>query len=149
MGDSINIEKWGSPVHRSDNLPAPARIEPRTATHEHCHIPQNYDTQENWLTDQHRNQRHRHVDSPSSEIAATRQPVSLSAQDIDVSFYCLISYFCSDLNAAAAAPSQTKVTDLNCSDHSTTLKWSGKLSLLCTGLPHFSIFILSPILSIV
>ena len=51
----------------------------------------------------------------------------------------------SDLNAAAAAPSQTEVTDLNCSDHSTTLKWSGKLSLLCTGLPHFSIFILSPI----
>ena len=26
----------------------------------------------------------------------------------------------SDLNAAAAAPSQTEVTDLNCSDHSTT-----------------------------
>ena len=25
-----------------------------------------------------------------------------------------------DLNAAAAAPSQTEVTDLNCSDHSTT-----------------------------
>ena len=58
---------------------------PEPATHEHCHIPQNYDTKENWLTDQHRNQRHRHVDSPSSEIAATRQPVSLSAQDINVS----------------------------------------------------------------
>ena len=28
----------------------------------------------------------------------------------------------SDLNAAAAAPSQTEVTDLNCSDHSTTSK---------------------------
>ena len=27
-----------------------------------------------------------------------------------------------DLNAAAAAPSQTEVTDLNCSDHSTTSK---------------------------
>ena len=26
----------------------------------------------------------------------------------------------SDLNAAAAAPSRTEVTDLNCSDHSTT-----------------------------
>ena len=26
----------------------------------------------------------------------------------------------SDLNAAAAAPSQTDITDLNCSDHSTT-----------------------------
>ena len=26
----------------------------------------------------------------------------------------------SDLNAAAAAPSQTEVTDLNCSDHLTT-----------------------------
>ena len=28
----------------------------------------------------------------------------------------------SDLNAAAAAPSQKEVTDLNCSDHSTTSK---------------------------
>ena len=28
----------------------------------------------------------------------------------------------SDLNAAAVAPSQTEVTDLNCSDHSTTSK---------------------------
>ena len=28
----------------------------------------------------------------------------------------------SDLNAAAGAPSQTEVTDLNCSDHSTTSK---------------------------
>ena len=28
----------------------------------------------------------------------------------------------SDLNTAAAAPSQTEVTDLNCSDHSTTSK---------------------------
>ena len=28
----------------------------------------------------------------------------------------------SDLNAVAAAPSQTEVTDLNCSDHSTTSK---------------------------
>ena len=28
----------------------------------------------------------------------------------------------SDLNAAAAAPSQTEVTDLNCSDHSTASK---------------------------
>ena len=28
----------------------------------------------------------------------------------------------SELNAAAAAPSQTEVTDLNCSDHSTTSK---------------------------
>ena len=28
----------------------------------------------------------------------------------------------SDLNAAAATPSQTEVTDLNCSDHSTTSK---------------------------
>ena len=28
----------------------------------------------------------------------------------------------SDLNAAAAAPSLTEVTDLNCSDHSTTSK---------------------------
>ena len=28
----------------------------------------------------------------------------------------------SDLNAAAAVPSQTEVTDLNCSDHSTTSK---------------------------
>ena len=28
----------------------------------------------------------------------------------------------SDLNAAAAAPSQTEVTDLNCSDQLTTLK---------------------------
>ena len=28
----------------------------------------------------------------------------------------------SDLNAAAAAPSQIEVTDLNCSDHSTTSK---------------------------
>ena len=37
------------------------------AAHEHCHVPQNCNTHENWLTDQHRNQRHRHVDSPSSE----------------------------------------------------------------------------------
>ena len=85
MGDSINIEKWGSPVHRNDNSQPPPESNPEPVTHEHCHIPQNYDIQENWLTDQHRNQRHRHVDSPSSEIAATRRPVSLSAQDIDVS----------------------------------------------------------------
>ena len=31
----------------------------------------------------------------------------------------------SDLNAAAAAPSQTEVTNLNCSDHSTTSKRNG------------------------
>ena len=31
----------------------------------------------------------------------------------------------SDLNAAAVAPSQTEVTDLNCSDHSTTSKRNG------------------------
>ena len=36
----------------------PPESNPEPATHEHCHIPQNYDTQENWLTDQHRNQRH-------------------------------------------------------------------------------------------
>ena len=30
----------------------PPESNPEPATHEHCHIPQNYDTQENWLTDQ-------------------------------------------------------------------------------------------------
>ena len=49
------------------------------------HKPPHYTTPEDQLNDQRRNQRHRHVDSPSSEIAATRRPVSLSAQDIDVS----------------------------------------------------------------
>ena len=41
----------------------------------------------------------------------------------------------SDLNAAAAAPSQTEVTDLNCSDHSTTKKngaWRALVSLHVT-----------------
>ena len=42
----------------------------------------------------------------------------------------------SDLNAAAAAPSQTEVTDLNCSDHSTTSKrygaWRALVSLHLT-----------------
>ena len=37
----------------------------------------------NWLTNAET--RERHADSPSSEIAATRPPVSLSSQDIDVS----------------------------------------------------------------
>ena len=36
----------------------------------------------------------------------------------------------SDLNAAAAAPSQTEVTDLNCSDHSTTSKEMARGELL-------------------
>ena len=46
-------------------------------------------------------------------------------------YYCYTKHFFlahtpagaeSDLNAAAGAPSQTEVTDLNCSDHSTTSK---------------------------
>ena len=95
----------------------PPESKPEPATHEHCHIPQNCNTHENWLTDQHRNQRHRHVDSPFSEIAATRRPVSLSAQDIDVS----------TISRAGA----------------------GKLSLLCTGLPQFSIIIIIIIIIII
>ena len=40
----------------------------------------------------------------------------------------------SDLNAAAAAPSQTKVTDLNCSDHSTTSRNGARRALVSLNL---------------
>ena len=58
-------------------------IPPRTAltncTHGHRHIHE-----ENELTDHRLNRRLRHADSPSSEIAATRWPASLSVEGIDV-----------------------------------------------------------------
>ena len=56
----------------------------------HCYIPPNCNKHADRLTDERRKQRHKHADSPSSEIAATRQ-VSLSTQDIGVStISCLV-----------------------------------------------------------
>ena len=42
----------------------------------------------------------------------------------------------SDLNAAAAAPSQMEVTDLNCSDHSTTSKQMARGELWWVSIWH-------------
>ena len=76
MWDSINHWELGKSITQKRQLASrPPESNPEPATHEHCHIPQNCNI--------HRNQIHRHADSPSSEIAATRRPVSLSAQDID------------------------------------------------------------------